>query len=276
MKFVAWLATEGLAPGSIKGYLSGIRQLHLRRYGVDPRLGEMPLLHAVIQGVKRFQSVSGTTVHRPRLPITSTVMRLLKQAWERSTMAAPFDMRMLWAVSCTCFFGFLRSGEATVPTLTSYDAGVHLSLNDVAIDSREAPSVISLRIKASKTDPFRGGVTIYLGRTDLDLCPVAALLSYIEVRGFQPGPLFVFQNGNPLTRQALVNRIREALASVGMDPTRYSGHSFRIGAATTAAAAGVEDATIKILGRWASSAYATYVRLPRSDLTAVAHRLASS
>ena len=198
MKFVAWLATEGLAPGSIKGYLSGIRQLHLLRYGVDPRLGEMPLLYAM----KRFQSVSGTTVHRPRLPITSTVMRLLKQAWERSAVAAPFDMRMLWAVSCTCFFRFLRSGEATVPTRTSYDVGVHLSLNDVAIDSREAPSVISLRIKVSKTDPFRVGVTIYLGRTDLDLCPVAALFSYIEVRGLQPGSLFVFQNGNPLTRQA--------------------------------------------------------------------------
>ena len=109
--------------------------------------------------------------------------------------------------------------------------------------------MVSLRIKASKMDPFRAGVTLHLGRTDRDLCPVAALLSYIEVRGLQPGPLFVWQNGQQLTRQVLVNRIREALSSVGVDPAPYSGHSFCIGAATSAAAAaGVEDAVIKILG----------------------------
>ena len=135
--------------------------------------------------------------------------------------------------------------------------------------------MVSLRIKASKTDPFRAGVTLHLGRTVRDLCPVAALFSYIEVRGLQPGPLFVWQNGQQLTRQVLVNRIREALSSVGVDPAPYSGHSFRIGAATSAAAAGVEDAVIKILGRWSSSAYLAYVRIPRGNLSEVSRRLAA-
>jgi hypothetical protein len=213
MKFVAWLAAQVLAHSSIKGYLSGIRQLHLLQYGVEAGIGSMPLLHAVLQGVKRLQV---TPVRRSRLPITSSVLRLLKRAWERSAGATSFDIRMLWAVGCTCFFGFLRSGEATVPTLSGYDARVHLSITDVAIDSREAPSVVSLQIKASKTDPFLTGVTIHLGRTYRDLCPVAAILSCIEVRGLHPGPLFVWQNGQPLTRQVLVNHIREALSSVGV------------------------------------------------------------
>ena len=58
--------------------------------------------------------------------------------------------------------------------------------------------------------------------------------------------------------------------------TKYSGHSFRIGAATTAAAVGVEDSMIKTLGRWKSAAYLAYVRIPWKRLAAVSARLANS
>ena len=77
---------------------------------------------------------------------------------------------------------------------------------------------------------------------------MAALLGYITHRGMSPGPLFRFESGQPLTRDALVREIRLALGRVGMDATQYSGHSFRIGAATSAAAAGIDDAMIKTLG----------------------------
>ena len=53
-------------------HMAGIQQLHLRQYGVHWHLGEMPLLRAVIQGMKRFQAVLGIAIHRPRLPIMST------------------------------------------------------------------------------------------------------------------------------------------------------------------------------------------------------------
>ena len=68
----------------------------------------------------------------------------------------------------------------------------------------------------------------------------------------------------------MVKEVRSALASVGIDPAPYSGHSFRIGAATTAAAAGVEDAVIKSLGRWQSSAFQRYIRLSPSALASIA------
>jgi len=56
------------------------------------------------------------------------------------------------------------------------------------------------------------------------------------IRGFDHGPLFQLQNSQPLTRQKLVDMLRTTLSMAGIDPTHYSGHSFRIGAATTAAA----------------------------------------
>ena len=46
----------------------------------------------------------------------------------------------------------------------------------------------------------------------------------------------------------------------------YSGHSFHIRAATTAAMAVVEDALIQTLGRWRSAAYVQYVRMPSKQL----------
>eukprot|EP00731_Ephydatia_muelleri_P020051 Em0012g876a len=67
---------------------------------------------------------------------------------------------------------------------------------------------------------------------------------------------------------------KETLTKAGIDRSSYAGHSFRIGAATSAAAAGVEDSMIQTLGRWKSSAYLVYVRVPRERLAAISTRLA--
>ena len=127
----------------------------------------------------------------------------------------------------------------------------------------EKPSSLRIRIKASKTDPFQQGVDIFVWRTGNELCPVAVTLAYMVQRGPGPGPLFKFQDGKPLTCQRFVARVREALTSAGVDSSAYSGHSFRSGAATTAAKCGVSDAVIKMLGRWKSSAYQLYIKTPR-------------
>ena len=62
-------------------------------------------------------------------------------------------------------FGFLRIGEITVPSDSLFNPGTHLSLADVAFDHATDPTQLEISIKQSKTDPFRKGVTLMLGRT---------------------------------------------------------------------------------------------------------------
>ena len=232
----------------------------------------MPRLEYVLAGLKREEAHTGARP-KPRLPITAEVLKRMKQVWLSPPVKA--DDRMLWAAACTGFFGFLRAGEFTVPSKQAYDPEVHLNLADMAIDSHEHPSLIRLLIKQSKTDPFREGVEVFLGASKGEICPVRALVDYLSVRPATPGPLFVFDSGSPLTRAALVANLHEALQQVGLNHREYNGHSFRIGAATTAAQRGLEDSLIQTLGRWKSEAYKTYIKLPRSQLAVVSQTLAS-
>lgn len=186
------------------------------------------------------------------------------------------DGTMLWAAACVGFFGFLRAGEFTVPSIRAYDPSTHLNLSDKALDSHTSPSIVRLSIKQSKTDPFRLGVEIFLGQTGTEICPVGALVRYIGVRPSNPGPLFMLSTGVPLTRTYLVSNLQAALRQAGLDDSAYNGHSFRIGAATTAAQRGLEDSLIQTLGRWRSDAYRLYIKLPREQLANISRTLAQA
>ena len=142
-----------------------------------------------------------------------------------------------------------------------------------AVDNLSNPKALRVRIKASKTDPFRRGVNVFVGRSSCPLCPVAAMIDYVVIRGPGPGPLFRFHDNKPLTRSRFVEQVKAALTKAGIDSSHYSGHSFRSGAATAAASKGINDSTIKMLGRWKSEAYQLYIKTPREQLAAVTSQL---
>ena len=213
----------------------------------DPKISEMPRLEQVIKGIKK-EYAKQCPGQRVRLPITPEILLKMRQVWDCNPK--DFDSIMMWAACCLCFFGFLRAGEISVPSEAAYDKGEHLNFSDVAIDNLSNPRVLKVKIKASKTDPFRKGVEICVGKTDNKLCPVTAMLAYLARRGQEDGMLFKFEDGKLLTRERFVTRVRAALTAAGIDCKPYSGHSFRIGAATAAGKKGLLPATIKTLGRW--------------------------
>ena len=127
------------------------------------------------------------------------------------------DIAMLWAVCC---FSFLRAYEFTVPCELGFDPSSHLSWGNLAVDIPGQPSVMSVRLEASKTDPFRKGITLFIGKVSSDLCLVSAMLAYLLVRGRRDG-LFRFRDGKPLTRQRFVSAVRDALVKAGIRVQLY-------------------------------------------------------
>ena len=144
----------------------------------------------------------------------------------------------------------------------------------MAVDSIQAPTPLRITLKQFKTDQFRQGVEVFVGQTSCSLCPVAAVLAYIVVRGDQTGPFFRFRDNTPLTKAKFTTKIRATVQAIGLPYHDFAGHSFRIGAATAAARAGVEDSTIRMMGRWSSSAFLAYVRTPREHLASFTSTLA--
>ena len=267
VQFSAYLA-KTIKHTSIKNYLAAVRHFHIRN-GFPLDCQKMSRLQLVLRGIKRSQGDE----KRVRLPITIHHLKLFHMM-----LAIPvtthFDSIMFWAAITLAFFGFLRLGELTCNSKFNSDS--HLMPEDVVFSNNLQPTTaMSIRIKESKTDPFRVGHTISIGGTHTPLCPVLAMKQYLAIRQPKSGPLFVNSAGKPLTKQALTLETRKLLSQAGFNASNFAGHSYRIGAATTAATAKLPSWLIKTLGRWSSDCYERYIQLPSSTLLNVSATLAN-
>ena len=268
---MAYLANEGLAPQTGKSYLSAVRSMQIALGLPDPRdQSSLPVLKRVQVGIRRVRLVKGTP-SRIRLPITAPVLDQMRRALDRSVHP---NKVVLWAISCAAFFGFFRLGELLPETANSFRPATDLAWGDIAVDNPSNPQMVQIHLKKSKCDQFGKGSDIILGRTSSPLCPVAALLSFIALRGDQPGPFFLDPEHGVVTKAWFTSEVRQVLNSVGLPQHQYAGHSFRIGAATTAALAGIEDSTIQTLGRWHSAAFLQYIRMPKERLASLSSVMA--
>ena len=224
-------------------------------------------LQRVIRGIKRCQGTPSST----RLLITDDLLLII---WQSMDLSLP-DHVMFWAACSLGYFGFLQASEFTVPNLSSLSSSLHLSAQDIAVDSPSVPSSMCIRIKGSKTDPFRKGCFIHIGLGKYPLCAVHAMMTYLAARGDAPGPLFLFVNGKPLIRSSLTDWLRQIMTSARV-PGNFSSHSFQIGAATVAACSRIPDHLIQTMGYWSSNAYQLYNRTPADSLAALSQKLAST
>ena len=274
--FAASLAHSGLR-SSVSLYLSALRHLMVETGQPLPASSDWPALRYVTQGIRQTPAASPLPAKRLRLPITVDIMLVLYNQFfvspSRGHQLSSYDSSLLWAACCTGYFGFMRSGEFTS---SQANGGDPVSIGDVSVDSHSDPSIVRLLLRKGKTDPYGNGVFIYLGRTQSVVCPVVALLQFLAIRPSHSGPLFIWQDGSPLTQQQFTHEVKMMLQLAGLCSSSYAGHSFRIGAATTAAHAGLPSHLIKMLGRWESEAYQLFIRTPSETLVQVSSLLAPS
>ena len=240
-----------MQPSSIKGLVAGI-QFHLRC--LDPStislLGN-PSVRLLLNGLKK-EKPQGNDI---RLPFTPTLLKKLI-TYLRGGCFGQYTDLLLETVFLTAFYGFLRGGEFTTRT-GSFDPSHDLTIADVSIN----PHHFSLLLKHSKTDRDRKGSSVIISESNSAFCPLSSMTQYMKSRprASNQEPLFATEEGNPMSRAWFASRLRLLCQTCGLPPERYTPHSFRIGAATTAATV-APVATLKAMGRWSSSAYQRYLR----------------
>ena len=118
--------------------------------------------------------------------------------------------------------------------------------------------------KVLKSKTSSHGYTCSLGCSGSKICAFCTMNTYLgyRVRSAKVtagDPLFI--SGQKVVSAKMVNGyIKSSVKALGWDPSGYSAHSVRAGAATTAALKGFKDWELKKLGGWSSTAYMGYIR----------------
>ncbi len=80
--FVAHLTREGLLHGTVKSYLSTVRNWQVEAGLGDPKMGDMPRLTQTLKGLQRLRAKQGS-VRRLRKPMTLDILEVLRRSWSK-------------------------------------------------------------------------------------------------------------------------------------------------------------------------------------------------
>lgn len=204
-----------------------------------------------------------------RLPITLPILERILVSTSNITDSY-YEVCLLRAMFSIAFYAFLRVGEITVSGKQSSNTPLQLHQVSQLCNSSGYVKAIKSSFGNYKhsynTRPF--SITVH---RQAGSCSVQCLLDYLDQKGYAHGAFFKLSSGNPVPRNTFSSFLSLAIQRCGLYPSHFKGHSFRIGAASHAAAAGLTDAQIRILGRWQSDAFLKYIRVNRFSAKTSAH-----
>ncbi|RUA06911.1 MAG: hypothetical protein DSY43_00975 [Gammaproteobacteria bacterium] len=247
--FIAYLFDRNYAPSTVNTYVSAIGYFHKLQGFSDPTK-----IFFILQMLRGYGKI-GMRLDS-RLPITMPILhKIVSSAAQLSDtyyITCQFQAMCLFA-----FNAFARVGEITFSPSGNI---IHLRQLSKLLNDNKEVHALKITFLNYKHCYNNGQFCLVISRQST-CCPVLFMLEYLRLRGSKPGPLFQSQEGLPVSRSEFTSRLSAVIKLCGLDPSRYKGHSFRIGAASHAADKGMSDSQIRTLGRWKSNAFLKYIRV---------------
>lgn len=254
--FIGWAAGQ-LGESAVRSWMSGLLAWHtVHGFSFPPPKSEpIRIAHMAVAKLAPTKSKKP-----PRPPVTLAHLHLL---YNNLSFTNAFDIAV-WAVACCAFWGLMRLGEATVPSLT-YEANRHASrAADLTWSTEKGIRSVAIAIPWTKTTQMRGGTILLTEEQDEVACPHRALEMHLSANSAVPaiGHLFGYATVNgrwrPMIKTDMMARCEEIWTISGLSvPT---GHSFRIGGTSHLLARGTDVKIVQRLGRWSSDAFFLYWR----------------
>ena len=276
--YVAWLLDRKLSVSTIRAYLSGVRTLHLIS-GVDPPNTRSPAIQHILTGKENAENRDKKKGKKKmRLPMTPDLMKILKRELINSNMENQ-DRACFWSVATLAFAGGFRISELLCKETNEFDPDYTLLRKDISLKQpARGKESLQVKVKCDKTNRTHLAVIIDIFNTGSALCPVKAFKGYSRaVTGEKTDqPAFRLASGAALTARKLNNFIKLALTPhLGNVNGFLSSHSFRIGITSLLGQSGMSTEELKTIGRWSSSAYEFYLKLPRTSRLRLAEKVSS-
>lgn len=225
VEYLTLLADAGRRVSTLAVKCAAIGWMH--DSGRQPNPIKSIQVRTVMKGIRRALG----TAPRPVAPVTLSLLRTIIAALPNSLRGKRDRALILLG-----YAGAFRRSEL-----------VGLDVSDVLIE----PGKITLRLSHSKTDQEGAGTWKVIPRLDDPaLCPVAALLTWLDEACIRSGAVF-----RPIDRwghihsgtmdgQEVARIVKRAAAAAGLDARALAGHSLRRGFVTEAAEQGVSDSDI--------------------------------
>ena len=158
---------------------------------------------------------------------------------------------VLWAALTMGHYGLFCSRELAQPKLAEAGVPHYICIQDVTPHfSRGCLHYICILLSSIKMDPFHQGCPMIIGCTGTPVCGACkawCILQQHQQGQTSPDALFLQIDSRALDRVTLVRHIKDIATQLGLEPSRYSGHSLCIRGATSATQAGLSQWQIQVM-----------------------------
>ena len=214
-------------------------------------------LDSSLQGLKR--ELAGTP--NQVLPITPEILRKL---YQKLDMTKDKDLA-LWCGFLTTFRCLFRKSNS-VPEGRKFDASKVLTRKHIVLNHQT--KTVLVYVSWSKTIQFGGKDIIvpipHTADPALDLYRHLNML-FSRMKVSDSAPAFSYDHNSFITYKSFTDGLKSLLKKCSIDPSKYSGHSFRRGGATYLHSLGGTGLQIQASGDWSTLTFLRYLHLTLED-----------